>query len=46
MTTTVSTSPVTPRLQRLRKALPRFLLLAAVIVGIVLAVLNRDSIEV
>ena len=45
MTTTVSASPDTPRLQRLRKALPRLLLLAAVVVGIVLAVLNRDSID-
>ena len=45
MTTTVSTSPSTSRLQRLRKALPRFLLLAAVVVGIVLAVLNRESID-
>ena len=45
MTTTVSTSPTTSRLQRLRKALPRFLLLAAVVVGIVLAVLNRESID-
>ena len=33
MTTTVSTSPQIPRLQRLRKALPRLLLLAVVIVG-------------
>lgn len=45
MTATVSTTPHTPRLQRLRKALPRFLLLAAVVVGIVFAVLNRDSID-
>ena len=45
MTTTVSTSPDPSRLQRLRKALPRIVLLAAVVVGIVLAVLNRDSID-
>ena len=45
MTTTVSTSPQIPRLQRLRKALPRLLLLAVVIAGIVVAVLNRDSID-
>ena len=35
----------TPHLQRLRKAAPRLLLLAAVIAGIVLAVLNRESID-
>ena len=45
MSTTSSTLPHTPRLQRLRKALPRLLLLAAVLAGIVVAVLNRDSID-
>ena len=45
MTSTVSTTPDTPRLQRVRKALPRLLLLAVVLVGIVVAVLNRDSID-
>ena len=45
MTATVSTSPNTPRLQRLRKALPRLLLLAVVVGGIVVAVLNRDSLD-
>ncbi len=45
MTTSVSTSPGTSPLQRLRKVLPRFLLLGAVIAGIVFAVLNRESID-
>ena len=45
MTSTVSTTPDTPRLQRMRKALPRFLLLAAVVAGIVVAVLYRESID-
>ena len=45
MSTTLSATPPLPRLQRLRKALPRLLLLGAVIAGIVLAVLNRDSID-
>ena len=45
MTTTESTSPAPSRLQRLRKSLPRFILLAAVVAGIVFAVLNRDSID-
>ena len=48
-TTTSATPPIAtppiPRLQRLRKALPRLLLLGAVLAGIVLAVLNRDSID-
>ena len=48
MSTTTSTTPgTTPlsRLQRVRKALPRLLLLGAVVAGIVLAVLNRDSFD-
>ena len=46
MSTITSTPPDTPsRLQRLRKALPRLLLLAVVIAGIAVAVLNRDSID-
>ena len=45
MTTTASTSPDTSRLQRVRKALPRLVLLAVVIVGIVFAILNRESID-
>ena len=45
MTSTVSTTPDTSLLQRVRKALPRLLLLAAVLAGIVVAVLYRDSID-
>ena len=45
MTSTVSTTPDTPRLQRMRKALPRFLLLAVILAGIVVAVLYRESID-
>ena len=45
MSTSVSAPPRTPPLQRLRKALPRLLLLTAVVVGIVFAVLNRDSFD-
>ena len=45
MSTTVSTTPQVPRLQRLRKALPRLLLLAVVVAGIVVAVLYRDIID-
>jgi len=45
MSTTISTPTHVPLLQRARKALPRLVLLAAVIVGIVFAVLNRDSID-
>ena len=45
MTSTVSTPPDTPRLQRVRKALPRLLLLAVILAGIVVAVLYRESID-
>ena len=45
MSTTISTPTHVPLLQRARKALPRLVLLAAVIVGIVFAVLNRESID-
>ena len=45
MTSTVSTTPDTPRLQRVRKALPRLLLLAVILAGIVVAVLYRESID-
>ena len=45
MTATASTTPETPLLHRVRKALPRLLLLAAVVAGIVVAVLYRDSID-
>ena len=45
MSTTVSTPPHVPLLQRVRKALPRLALLAVVIIGIVFAVLNRESID-
>ena len=47
-TTTVSTASDAPRpplAARLRKALPRLLLLGAVVAGIVVAVLYRDSID-
>ncbi len=45
MSTTMSTTPSPSRLQRLRKALPRLLLLAAVVAGIVVAVLNSASLD-
>ena len=45
MTTTVTASPQVPLAQRLRKLMPRLLLLAVVLAGIVVAVLNRESID-
>ncbi len=48
MSTTLSTTsdtPRTPLAARLRKGLPRLLLLGAVVAGIVVAVLNSDSLD-
>ena len=48
MSTTLSTTsdtPRTPLLARLRKGLPRLLLLGAVVAGIVVAVLNSDNLD-